>query len=87
MARQRDSNEAVAAVITINYDTGEVMHTIFRESTGQPDPVKSCENFRASVEDDWPEHDHVVIGNKRAWEIRGNGRMKEWFGIDVATTP
>ena len=79
----RDSDEPVAALITINYESGEVMHTIYRGRDGYDDPVKACEAMRRSVEDDWPDHDQHIIGNQAAWDATGKRRMKEWFGIEA----
>lgn len=83
MSRVRDLDEPVAALITINYETGEVMHTIYRGRDGYVDPVKNCEAMKRSVEDDWPDHDQHVIGNRAAWDATGKRRMKEWFGIEA----
>ena len=74
-------NEAKAALITINFDSGEVLHTIYRESDGYEDPIASCERMRAATGNDFPDHEHHIIGNERAREITGDRRMKEWFGI------
>lgn len=80
-------SEGKAAVISINFDTGEVMHTIFRESDGIVDPVRTCENFRASVGDDFPHLEHHIIANERAREIAGDARMQRWFGIGPEPRP
>ena len=78
MAKARDSAEPVAALITINFETEEVLHTVFRGG----DPIGKAEALHRSVEDDWPDHDQHIIGNKAALEVAGKRRMKGWFGID-----
>ena len=79
MVKARDSAEPVAALITINFETEEVMHTVFRGG----DPVASAEALRRSVEGDWPDHDQHIIANKAALEVAGKRRMKQWFGGEV----
>jgi len=65
-----------AALITIDLDTGECLHTIFDGEN----PVKKCWELWGGIKGDWPTHIPKVAADKEAREIWGEWQADRLLG-------
>lgn len=59
---QRESDAMKAALVIIDWNTGETMHTFF----GGKGCVSECRALWESIKDDWPMHKKAVITDDEA---------------------
>lgn len=64
-----------AALVSINFETGEQLHTIFTEEY-EPNPVQSCWDLKTSLAPDFPDAHFSVIANERAKEIQSQSILE-----------
>lgn len=54
----------------------QMMHMYFEEADDRPDPWRSAEGLKRSIEGDWPDHHWAIVGNWRARYLAWMQRQK-----------
>lgn len=49
---------------------GDFQHAYFEEGEDKADPYLRAEGLKLSLENDWPDHEWVIVGNHRAQYLR-----------------
>lgn len=55
---------------------GDFLHEYFEEASERPNPWRSAEGLKRSIEGDWPEHHWEIVGNWRARYLAWVERQK-----------
>lgn len=71
-----------AALISLNWETGETMSTIFTKEDGYENPVLNARGLMASLKPDWPDCDWTIIADKEASEFWGKYYADRLLGIE-----
>jgi len=76
--------KAKAVLLSVNFKTEEVHATFIEKDKDNPDPVHSCRELQAGIEDDWPDAKFAVLADEEAVKIMVHNR-KVALGLEKRT--
>ena len=69
-----------AALISINFETGDVRWSIVTGENSD-NPIADAFALQCGIEDDWPGYEFFVIGDEKARELRAKILVGEILGV------
>lgn len=70
-----------AAWISINFETGDVMWTMFDDGKND-NPIMAASALKLGIEDDWPGYEWFVVGDEEARKLNAEILVGERFAKD-----
>lgn len=58
-----------AALVSLNWDTGETLSTVFKKEDGYENPVLNCRNLKESIQHDFPDCEWEIFADQEARDI------------------
>lgn len=73
-----------AALVSINMDDGDIMHTVFESEPGREDPIEEAWALWRGIKNDWPEYETSVIANQAARDLHAKIMVQKMTGEDLS---